>query len=53
MTSGVPLVSNGWICIDTFAFGGEYLTGLDVGSGELYQAKQTGATRVGLNVDEL
>lgn len=38
---GVPLVFPGWVCLDTYAYGGQYLTCLDAGSNKLYQAKQT------------
>jgi serine/threonine protein phosphatase 1 len=38
---GVPLVLTGWVCLDTYAYGGQYLTCLDVDTKTLYQAKQT------------
>lgn len=43
--SGVPLVRDGWVCIDTWCCGNQYLTALDVTNDLVYQAKQTGVTR--------
>jgi len=40
-----PLVFPGWVCLDTCAYGGGYLTCLDVERNVLYQARQTGETR--------
>jgi serine/threonine protein phosphatase 1 len=40
--SGRVWVGNGWVCIDTFAYGGMYLTALDVGNDLIYQARQSG-----------
>lgn len=45
--SGVPLVLPGWVCIDTLAFGSGWLTCLDVGTDEIYQANQAGQFRSG------
>jgi serine/threonine protein phosphatase 1 len=42
---GIPKSYGHAICIDTWACGEGWLTGLDVGSGELYQARQSGETR--------
>jgi len=42
---GVPLVFNGWACIDTFAHGGKWLSCLDVHSDQVTQASQNGETR--------
>ena len=42
---GVPLVFEGWVCIDTLPHGGKWLTCLDVGSDRVYQASQEGETR--------
>ena len=42
---GVPLVFPGWVCIDTFAHGGMWLTGLDVVSNQVYQASEDGRVR--------
>ena len=44
-TDGVPLVFNGWVCIDTFPHGGKWLTCLDVDTDRVYQASQNGETR--------
>jgi serine/threonine protein phosphatase 1 len=43
--SGRVWVGDGWVCIDTCAYGGEFLTALDVGSDLVYQARQTGEFR--------
>jgi len=41
--------SNGHLtCIDTWAYGGGWLTGLDVGTGAYWQARETGETRSGM-----
>jgi len=42
---GQVWVGNGWGCIDTFAYGGMFLTALDVGRGLVYQARQSGEFR--------
>ena len=42
---GMPLVFPGWVCIDTFAHGGMWLTGLDVVSNQVYQASEDGRVR--------
>jgi serine/threonine protein phosphatase 1 len=38
--TGIPLVRPGWIGLDTFAWGGQWLTLLDVDSGRLVQANE-------------
>ena len=43
--SGRPLLFAGWACIDTFAWGGEWLTCLDVETDLVFQAKQSGEYR--------
>lgn len=45
--SGVPLVVPGWVCVDTFACGGGWLTCLDVASNDYCQANQAGILRFG------
>ncbi len=45
LTKGEPLVMEGWVCIDTWCYGRQYLTALDLTSNLVYQAKQTGETR--------
>ncbi len=42
---GVPLVFDGWVCIDTFAHGGKWLTCLDVAANHVWQASETGVSR--------
>ncbi len=42
---GIPLVFDGWVCIDTFPQGGKWLTCLDVESNEVFQASESGDTR--------
>jgi serine/threonine protein phosphatase 1 len=44
-TDGVPLIFNGWVCIDTFPHGGKWLTCLDVDSNHVFQASERGDTR--------
>ncbi|HVK13901.1 MAG TPA: metallophosphoesterase family protein [Gemmataceae bacterium] len=45
--SGLPLVLERAVCIDTWAYGDGWLTCLDVGSGEYWQATDLGETRSG------
>jgi serine/threonine protein phosphatase 1 len=45
--SGVPLDLGHAVCIDTFVYGTGWLTGLEVRTGRLWQARQNGATRTG------
>jgi serine/threonine protein phosphatase 1 len=40
--SGRPATGNGWLCIDTYVYGGMFLTALDVGKNLIYQASQMG-----------
>jgi serine/threonine protein phosphatase 1 len=42
---GQVWVGNGWVCIDTYAYGGMFLTGIDLGSETIYQARQSGEFR--------
>ncbi len=42
---GTPWVLDGWVCIDTWCYGKQYLTALDTTNDLIYQAKQTGETR--------
>lgn len=44
--SGEPLGFPGWICIDTYAYGGGWLTAFDVKTDEIFQAKQSGEFRI-------
>ncbi len=43
--SGLPLVNDHSVCIDTWAHGGGWLSCLDVESGTIWQANEEGATR--------
>ncbi len=45
--SGVPVVIEGWVCLDTWAYGGGYLSALDVDRDILFQARQSGEYRSG------
>ena len=45
--SGVPLVIPGAIGIDTWCYGGGWLTCLDVETGHYWQANEVGETREG------
>ena len=45
---GLPLVLERAICIDTWAYGGGWLTCMDAGSGEYWQANELGETRSGI-----
>ncbi len=47
---GTPVAYDNWICIDTFAYGGGWLTCLDVNSWQLYQARETGEYQDSLNI---
>jgi serine/threonine protein phosphatase 1 len=40
--SGRVWIGNGWVCIDTYAYGGMFLTALDVRNDLVYQARQSG-----------
>jgi serine/threonine protein phosphatase 1 len=42
LKNGAPGVLQGWVCIDTHAFGGQPLTALDVDSDIVYRADQHG-----------
>ena len=43
--SGVPVLLDGWVCIDTYAYGHQYLTCLDTHKNLVYQADQSGNAR--------
>ncbi len=43
--NGLPLDFGHTVCIDTYAYGGGWLTCLDMGTGQIYQAGETGDTR--------
>ncbi|MCH8828768.1 MAG: metallophosphoesterase [Planctomycetes bacterium] len=42
LPDGVPAVLAGWVCIDTFACGGQFLTCLDVKENVVHQSTQAG-----------
>jgi serine/threonine protein phosphatase 1 len=42
---GQVWIGNGWVCIDTFAYGGMFLTALDVRNDLVYQSQQSGEFR--------
>lgn len=44
--SGEPLGFPGWVCIDTYAYGGGWLTAFDVETDEIFQANQDGKYRI-------
>lgn len=44
---GLPARSRGWVCVDTYVYGGGWLTGLDVLTDEFFQADETGRFRTG------
>ena len=44
-TDGVPLVFDGWVCIDTYAHGGKWLTCLDCETNHVVQASQDAEVR--------
>ncbi|MBS0205653.1 MAG: metallophosphoesterase [Planctomycetes bacterium] len=50
---GLPAIGDGWVCIDTLAYSGGYLTCLDTETGEIFQSQQTGAFRGGVFIQEL
>ncbi|MEM9538380.1 MAG: hypothetical protein AAGA60_02590 [Cyanobacteria bacterium P01_E01_bin.42] len=45
--SGEPFHFGHGVCIDTYAYGGGWLTGFDVNSGRIWQTNQRGDTRLG------
>jgi len=44
-TDGVPLVLDGWVCLDTYAHGGKYLSALDVATDQVFQSSESGEIR--------
>lgn len=51
--SGLPAVIDGWICLDTWAYNGFYLSCLDVTNERLYQSNQRGDFRGGVRLSDL
>lgn len=43
--TGLPLIGDGWICLDTLAYAGKFLTCLDVDARRFLQANQIGGYR--------
>jgi len=50
--SGLPIANGNSICIDTWAYGGGWLSCLDVESGTIWQANEAGDRR-SFSTDEL
>jgi serine/threonine protein phosphatase 1 len=50
---GAPMLKNGWICLDTNACRGGILTALELTSGEIFQARQSGEFRRGFFLNEV
>ena len=48
--NGFPLAWNGWICIDTWAYGGGWLTCLNLNTGTFVQSHQSGMFRTGFSI---
>ncbi len=44
-TDGVPLIFDGWVCIDTFPHGGKWLSCLNVETDQIIRANENGETR--------
>ncbi|MGH7129723.1 MAG: metallophosphoesterase family protein [Planctomycetaceae bacterium] len=44
-TSGRPAVWSGWVCLDTLAYGGGWLTALDATADAIWQSRQNGEVR--------
>lgn len=42
---GAPLVLDGWVCLDTYAYGGQWLTCLDLESDQVHQTSEDGRQR--------
>jgi serine/threonine protein phosphatase 1 len=49
---GLPAVLEGWVCLDTWAYNGLYLTCLDLTNETFYQSQQSGGFRA-LPLDDL
>ena len=50
---GVPFVRNGWVCLDTQAYRGGFLTCLAAHTGEILQASEAGRFRRGAFLSDL
>ena len=51
--SGLPLIDDGWVCLDTWVYGDGWLTCLDVDNDVLHQTRQDGSLRHGVRLNEL
>jgi serine/threonine protein phosphatase 1 len=51
--SGIPAVTDGYLCLDTIACAGLWLTCIDVDNQLVWQAKQTGEFRGPLSLEEM
>lgn len=51
--SGMPKVFDGWVCLDTAACSGGWLTALEVETNDLFQSNQNGEYRDGMTLDDL
>jgi len=51
--SGLPAVGDGWVCLDTWAYGNGWLTCLELGEDMIYQSRQDGTFRHGVRLNEL
>jgi len=52
-SSGLPLVANGWLCLDTLCWAGGFLTCLDVDSDEVWQAQESGSVSAVRSLSDL
>lgn len=50
--SGDPLVFDGWVCLDTFVYGGGWLTCLNVDTNKIMRANQRGELAATRDLDE-
>lgn len=53
ISGGLPVMSDGWVCLDTLAYQGSFLTCLDAKSGALFQSQQSGGFRCGICLSDL
>ena len=51
--SGLPLVADGWLCLDTLCWAGGYLTCVDLATEQVWQSQQSGLVRSGMTLTEL
>ena len=53
VSRSAPSVRDGWVCLDTLVHNGGYLSAVELGTEELFQAKQSGEFRSGVFLHEL